>query len=156
MKLKVISLWQPWAWAMAEGIKRNETRHWFTHYRGWIAIHAAKKPFKPIDYDPVFIGQLQRDGFELSDLAYGAVLCVANLYSVVGTEQIIGTVSNQEKMYGDYERGRFAWRTKDLIKLETPVPLVGHQGLFDWEVPEETAVQLRVAREEQKRLFEAV
>jgi hypothetical protein len=40
--IKAISLWQPWASLMALGLKRHETRHWPTAYRGPIAIHAAK------------------------------------------------------------------------------------------------------------------
>ena len=40
--MKAISLWQPWASAMALGLKRNETRSWETLVRGPIAIHAAK------------------------------------------------------------------------------------------------------------------
>lgn len=41
--MKAISLWQPWATAIAIGSKRVETRHWATRYRGPIAIHAAKR-----------------------------------------------------------------------------------------------------------------
>jgi len=37
-----LSLWQPWATYMADGLKMVETRHWSTHIRGWFAIHAAK------------------------------------------------------------------------------------------------------------------
>lgn len=41
--LPCISLWQPWASALAIRSKRNETRSWATSYRGPIAIHAAKR-----------------------------------------------------------------------------------------------------------------
>lgn len=40
--MKAISLWQPWASAIALGAKRVETRSWGTRYRGPLAIHAAK------------------------------------------------------------------------------------------------------------------
>jgi hypothetical protein len=40
--MKAISLHQPWAAAVAVGIKWIETRSWRTHYRGPLAIHAAK------------------------------------------------------------------------------------------------------------------
>ena len=39
--MKLITLWQPWASAMAHEIKRIETRGWDTSYRGPLAIHAA-------------------------------------------------------------------------------------------------------------------
>jgi hypothetical protein len=41
--MKAISLWQPWAWAMAEGIKRIETRSWPISYRGDLVICSAKR-----------------------------------------------------------------------------------------------------------------
>lgn len=41
--MKALSLWQPWASAIAAGAKRIETRSWRTSYRGPLAIHAAKR-----------------------------------------------------------------------------------------------------------------
>jgi hypothetical protein len=43
MKVKCISLWQPWATLVVAGHKRIETRSWQTSYRGRLAIHAAKR-----------------------------------------------------------------------------------------------------------------
>ena len=40
--MHVLTLWHPWAGAMALGLKRIETRSWRTDYRGDVAIHAAK------------------------------------------------------------------------------------------------------------------
>ena len=41
--IKALSLWQPWASAIAVGAKRIETRHWKTDYRGPLLIHAARE-----------------------------------------------------------------------------------------------------------------
>lgn len=41
--MKALTIWQPWATAIAIGAKRIETRSWETHYRGPIAIHAAAR-----------------------------------------------------------------------------------------------------------------
>lgn len=41
--MKALTIWQPWAGAVAAGIKKNETRSWSTKYRGQIAIHSAMK-----------------------------------------------------------------------------------------------------------------
>lgn len=41
--IKAISLWQPWATAIALSLKTWETRSWKTHYRGWLVICAAQK-----------------------------------------------------------------------------------------------------------------
>lgn len=48
--MKTLSLWQPFAQAISLGIKKHETRGWKTDYRGPLAIHAAKKPFRYQDY----------------------------------------------------------------------------------------------------------
>lgn len=41
--MKALSLWQPWASAVALGAKRVETRCWSTRYRGPLLIHAAAR-----------------------------------------------------------------------------------------------------------------
>lgn len=40
--MKALSLWQPWASAIALGLKRHETRGQTTHYRGEIAVCATR------------------------------------------------------------------------------------------------------------------
>lgn len=43
--MRAITLHQPWATAVALGIKRVETRSWPTNHRGTVAIHAgARRP----------------------------------------------------------------------------------------------------------------
>lgn len=39
--LKVLTLKQPWATLIAEGIKKYEFRSWRTNYRGKVLIHAG-------------------------------------------------------------------------------------------------------------------
>ena len=41
--MKAITVLQPWAWLLATGKKRCETRSWKTNYRGEILIHAGKQ-----------------------------------------------------------------------------------------------------------------
>jgi ASCH domain-containing protein len=40
---RVLSIQQPWAWAIASGHKRVENRSWTTAYRGTVFIHASSK-----------------------------------------------------------------------------------------------------------------
>jgi hypothetical protein len=39
--VKVLTIRQPWLWAIAHGTKRVENRPWRTHYRGPVLLHAA-------------------------------------------------------------------------------------------------------------------
>ena len=41
--MKVLSLKEPWASLIKEGIKRIETRSWYTKYRGELYIQASKR-----------------------------------------------------------------------------------------------------------------
>lgn len=136
-----LSLWQPWAEAMRRRLKKNETRSWSTHYRGYLAIHAAKKRFNPAEYVRPY--GLTMD---CSQLVYGAVVCIVKLVGCETTEFCVKAgVSESEQFWGDYSEGRFAWITSplDIIELPEPVPLRGHQGLFSWEVPSWIAKKVR-------------
>jgi len=41
--MKALSIRQPWAWLIVNGIKNIENREWPTNYRGPLLIHASKK-----------------------------------------------------------------------------------------------------------------
>jgi hypothetical protein len=40
--MKALSIRQPWAWLIVNGIKDIENRDWTTNYRGFLLIHAGK------------------------------------------------------------------------------------------------------------------
>lgn len=40
--MKALSIRQPWAWEIVQGVKVVEFRSWKTHYRGRFLIHASK------------------------------------------------------------------------------------------------------------------
>src|ERR1700694_3050563 len=138
---------------MSQGVKRYETRGaefirlpGVDGYRGPLAIHAAKKKFKPLDY-PVLCRQLSIDGLQLPDgLVYGAALCVVDLIGIQRTENVRRNLSSRELMYGDYSDGRYAMESANLRKLASPELLTGHQGLFYWDVPEALSNMLSLQR----------
>ncbi len=131
--MKAISLWQPWASAIALGYKTIETRGWSTHYRGPIAIHAAKRN-TPEERD-------MAQAFERLGLAglvgapLGSIVAVARLSGVRPTEHLIEEISETEEMLGNYGPRRFGWMLKDIRKLDDPIPYRGMQGLF--EIPDD-------------------
>lgn len=84
--MKAITIWQPWASLLACGAKKYETRGWATRYRGPIAIHAAKRPFNPLDFavfDTPFAQAAQEAfkaaGLSMHRLPFGAVIATAEL-----------------------------------------------------------------------------
>lgn len=127
--MKCISLWQPWAEAMARGWKRNETRSWCTSYRGPLLIHAAKKEISWPSYDvEMLFEELNPD-----DFVKGGILCSVTLVDCLRITTG-NTPFGTEKTLGDYTPGRFMWRT-DNLKRFPPIYFRGRQGLFD--VPDE-------------------
>jgi hypothetical protein len=152
MKIKVLSLWEPYASAMRYGFKANETRGWYLSYRGLLGIHAARKKFNPDEYSPEFVMQVVRDGL-MPRLAYGSLVAIVDVWACVRTAQVRDQISGQERIYGDYRdkgddgKDRYAIRTRNLRPLPRSIPLTGHQGPFDWDVPDELvdALHLRDA-----------
>jgi activating signal cointegrator 1 len=136
MKIKCISLWQIWASAMARNLKKNETRGWPTAYRGPLAIHAAKKKFKPEEYGEDWVEEIGALGL-LDGIVYGCVLCIIDLKHCRPSGREKPFLSHVEEILGNYEGRRYVWVTDNLRVLPEPIPLQGHQGLFDWEVPTE-------------------
>lgn len=133
--IKGISLHQPWASAMALGLKKNETRHWTTSYRGSLLIHAAKR--KPTKYEiNIFFHILRNFGhpiYWLSRLPYGAILCKVNLIDCqqIGHENCLET-NTLEYYLGNYDHDRFMWITDNLKVLKEPI--VDHRGFLMFQM----------------------
>jgi len=126
--MKAISLWQPWASAMALGWKRNETRSWYTSYRGPLLIHAAKKACL---WPSMAIQQLFADvALQPIDLPYGAILCLVNLVDCKPITEL-NRPDGLERSLGNYSIGRFMWITTHMKTFKNPIPFTGRQRLFD-------------------------
>jgi hypothetical protein len=156
VKIKVISLWHPWALAMWKNLKRYETRSEYApvvaqlrHYRGWLGIHAAQMPWlKAIDKSFEGEGIEVRKAFALKciDLLNDAPVdrkdfgCIGAVCKFEGgifqTQTVRNRLSEEEKFWGNYSDGRRAIHCPNMIRLDEPVPMRGHQGLFDWDVSE--------------------
>lgn len=154
---KAITLWQPWATFMAMGVKRNETRGWSTRHRGSLAIHASARrggwgrrgnrtmigPYE-VEYDGALL--LRGPGLAWPyRLPLGAVVAIVDVVDVKRTESAELRPDAVEEQLGNYDRGRFAWQTGSLRRLPRPVPAVGHQGLWDWVLPDGLEARLPYA-----------
>ncbi len=134
--MKAISLLQPWASLVVMGVKTIETRSWATQHRGIILIHASmgkagnifamEKPFKK--YIPDF-----------KALPFGAIIgsvTITGLVPVTHTglpENVMAQLTMEEKAFGDYSGGRFAWLLADAVKFEQPIPARGMLNVWDYK-----------------------
>lgn len=136
-----LSLWQPWATLMEIGAKTNETRSWYTAYRGPLAILSAKKwgwEFHRLCREGAYARALSphydlspgRGGSCPRPLPLGAILCVVDLIDCVRIGPT-NTPTEDEREFGDYTPGRFAWITRNVRRPKAPIPWAGAQGLFE-------------------------
>ena len=125
--MRALSLWQPWASAIALGIKTVETRSWSTKYRGTLLIHATQRfprEARELAATERALGRLP------ARLPLGAVVAVATLADVRPTEEVALEVSAIERLYGDYTPRRWAWMLADVRALSESIPASGGQGLW--------------------------
>jgi hypothetical protein len=119
--MKALTLWQPYASAIALGKKRIETRSWRTSYRGEIAIHAAARR-GPLDHDLVSL-------LNGANMPFGAIVAVARLVGIEAAAYMLP--STDEAQWGDFSPGRYGWILED-IRPFGPHPVKGGRGLWDW------------------------
>lgn len=156
--MRAISLWQPWASAVAVNAKRVETRHWATPYRGALAIHAAQRKvvLELMHYGSCWnwAGALRPANSpantshwpDLTLLPFGAIVAVCNLVECRPTDsftnaeldaprlppgETLDSYQWTERQMGNFELGRFGWVLEDIRMLREPVPFKGHQGFFN-------------------------
>lgn len=137
--MKVISLLQPWASLVVMGLKKIETRSWSTPHRGELLIHASlgksgallanENPFKK--YIPHF-----------DTLPFGAIIGKVILEDVLPVERlflsdaIINQLTLEERAFGDYSRGRYAWMMSEPEEFHHTIPIKGSLRLWEFDYTE--------------------
>lgn len=135
--MKALSLWQPWASAIALGAKRLNRTELIEFGACWNWCGA--------------LGRRMGDDKQLWEmLPFGAIIAVADLVDCRPTGNFtlaeietprrpVGEASDlydwTERQLGNFELGRFGWVLDNVRPLAAPVPYRGEQGLFD--VPDE-------------------
>ena len=152
MKIKALSLWEPWASLIAVGAKKYETRSWATTYRGPLLICAARgglsdRDLMKILQQPEFQSALwsivppyaaqetsivHRAKFIFNSLYFGHAVAIVDLVRCWKTEHL--AVMEDQKLFGDFSPGRYAWKLEN-VRTFQPFLVKGRQGLFEVEVP---------------------
>jgi len=140
--MRALTLWQPWAGLIAQGIKLVENRTWEPpeHLLGTrIAIHAGKT----VDHEA--IEDLYEDGLDPHRLGEmrGAALCVVTLERFVAERYTSGLrcplslTREQARFYN----GPVGFVLSDIVTID-PVPCKGAQGF--WTLPDEIERTVRI------------
>ncbi len=144
--MKALSLTQPWATLVALGAKRYETRGWRTGYRGALAIHATKEfprwaRWHCFEEPFATVLRTHLGGDDPDTLQhFGVIVAVARLVDIVRTTEVYEDLDKQERAFGDYTPGRYAWRLEDVRGLAEPIPCRGMQGV--WPVPQDVLCRI--------------
>ena len=117
---------------VAMGAKTIETRSWATKHRGLLAIHAGKgaipsKWRNPPPHQKALFNQFTPD---LEALPRSQILCIADLIDCrIMTQDLIDSLTDQERAFGEYSVGRYAWYLKLVKTFEPVIPAKGSLGL---------------------------
>lgn len=126
--MKALSIRQPWAWLICAGLKNIENRPWPTNYRGRIYVHAGQR-FDWAGYSWVGQhGELLRN----VDVGKWIELALARPTGIIGEVDIVGCVTMSESPWFAGPYGLVLARPQ---LYEKPIPMRGHLGLFEVEVP---------------------
>lgn len=125
--MKVITLKQPWATLVAEGLKKYEFRSWKLNYRGEILIHAGKG----IDKDAM-------DKFKHLNLNFphSRIVARVNILDCIELNQEINKniIKQNELVYGHkYNRTGYAWELEVIEKINNNKEVSGKQGIWNLE-----------------------
>lgn len=140
--MKVLSVKQPWAWAIAMGHKTIENRSRATSHRGPLAIHSSKKWDEPEDlWLRNAISIARNSGRPLpaylkDDMPYADTGLILAVVDVVGV-----CTASCDDWPGRCDCGPWAnpaeahWQLSNARLLREPIPAKGRLGLWDFDVP---------------------
>ncbi len=123
--MKVITLKQPWATLVAEGLKKYEFRSWKFNYRGEILIHAGKG----VDKEAM-------KKFKHLNLNYPQSKIIAKV-KILDCIELNDEINRQiieenELVYGyKYDRIGYAWKLEVIEKIEDDKLISGKQGIWN-------------------------
>ncbi len=123
--MKAISIRQPWAWLIAEGLKTIETRTWETSYRGELIIAASKTKMTRIMTE-----SLNREFPRLEyNIEYGKGIAIARLVDCRPM-----TLDDEDDAQCEIYDDAFSWVLDNVRKIE-PFDIKGQLGIYNWQLP---------------------
>ena len=123
--MRVITLKQPWATLVAEGLKKYEFRSWKYNYRGEILIHAGKG-----------IDETAMSKFKDLNLEFPTSRIVAkvNIVDCIELNQEVNKkiILENQLVYGNkIDRTGYAWVLNNVKKINSDKVVSGKQGIWN-------------------------
>jgi len=131
-ELKVLTIPQPWAILIINGVKDVENRSRRTHYRGPLLIHSAKS-FGRANEEAV-LDTIQTRGINVID----AILLCSPRWAprgfILGTVEVVDCVQDGSSEWA--EEGKWHWILENPQPFPEPIPWRGRQGLWSIDAAE--------------------
>jgi len=124
IQMKVLTLKQPWATLVAEGIKKYEFRSWKTNYRGKLLIHAGKGIDKA--------GMKMVKSLNLKYPSKRIIAQVEILDCLKLDKKLNNEIINEKNIaYGNTIRTGYAWKIDNVVKINIDKEINGKLGLWN-------------------------
>lgn len=128
--MKTITIKQPFATLIAEGLKEYEFRTWKTKYRGEILIHAGKG-----------INKKAMEKFKHLNLEYpsGCIIAKANLTNCIEINKEQRKILQEKNplvyssIIKNTEWNGYGFQLENIKKI-TPIPAKGKLSLWDYDI----------------------
>lgn len=141
MNLNVMTLKQPFASLIILGAKQYETRGWNTSYRGRVLIHAGlDKEYSAQCAAPPFDKYI-KGIYGFYALPFGAIIGECMIEYTQETEGMRDKISLEERAFGDYRTGRWAWRLRNPVAYKVATPARGQLQI--WTFPQANLLHLK-------------
>lgn len=121
--MKVLTLKQPWATLISEGLKEYEFRSWNTNYRGKLLIHAGvsidKEEIKKYNYD----------------YTKSRIVALVELVDCIKIDDKFNRMIKDKNsiVYGSKDREGYAWKLRLIKKIDDNNEIKGKLGLWNIE-----------------------
>ena len=124
--MKVLTLKQPWANLVAEGIKEYEFRSWKTNYRGRLLIHAGA------GVDKEYLEKYKDLNIDFPSRKIVAEVELVDCLFI--DEELNRKIINEKNIaYGSKSRTGYAWKIKLIRKIDSKKSVNGKLGLWNYE-----------------------
>jgi hypothetical protein len=127
--VQLLSVRQPWAWAIARGRMPIENRDWAPSYRGQLAIYASMR----VDLQAGDSPMVSFSGWHPADpaAAIGGIVAVATLAGVCSA-----AMAGEPCDCGEWARPNLHhWRLTNVHALDRPVVRIGRSGPMRDAIP---------------------
>lgn len=126
--MKALTIRQPWATLIMQGVKRYEFRSWKTNFRGEVLIHAGKG----IDKEAV---ERLKKYLPEGELPLGKILGKVNITDCVPMSEEFANMLSKENndIYTTHSFSRnYGFKLEDVEVFDTPIDAKGQLGFWNY------------------------